>query len=82
MTGIKEKLMSLNLSNTYHFVKIVDGSYSPVLGNGVVHATLFLTLTGVLYVPKFPVCLLSISQFIKRNNCKITFFSSLSFRIC
>jgi len=33
-----------------------------------------LTLTDVLYVPKFSVSLLSISQFTKHNNYKITFF--------
>jgi len=76
MTVIKEKIMSLNLSNTYSSVKIADVSYSLVLGNGIVHATPSLTLTDVLFVPKFPVSLLSISQFTKHNNCKITFFPS------
>jgi len=49
MAGIKEKIMSLNLSNTYPSVKITDGSHSLVLGNGVVHATSSLTLADVLY---------------------------------
>ena len=39
MTGNKEKIMSLNLSNTYPSVKIVDGFHSPILKNGIVHAT-------------------------------------------
>ena len=42
----------------------------------MVQATLSVILTDVLYVPKFPVSLLSISQFIKYNNSKITYFSS------
>jgi len=46
MTSNKENFMSLNLSNTYPSVKIVDGSHSPVLGGGVVHATLSLTITS------------------------------------
>ena len=46
-----------------------------LLGNKVVQATPSLTLTDVLYVPRFPVSLLSISQFTK-NNCKITSFPS------
>jgi len=74
MTGNKENFMSVNMSNTYSSVKIVDGSHSLVLENGVVHATLSLIPTGVLFVPKFLVSLLSISQFTKYNNCKITFF--------
>jgi len=42
MTGIKQKFISLNLSNTYPSVKIADGNQSPVLRNEVVHATLVL----------------------------------------
>jgi len=59
MTGIKQKFVSLNLSNVYPSVKIADGTQSPVLGNGVVQGTPSLTLTDVLYAPKFPVSLLS-----------------------
>jgi len=73
MTGVKVKFMSLNLLNTYHSVKITDGSHSLVLGNGVVHATSSLTITDVLYVPKFSISLLSINQFTKHNIYKITF---------
>jgi len=68
------------MSNTYSSVKIVDGSHSLVLENGVVHATPSLIPTDVLFVPKFLVSLLSISQFTKYNNCKITFF--LPFLLC
>ena len=76
MTGIKKKFVSLNLSNKFLSVSIIDGTQSLVLGNGVVQGTPSLTLTDVLYVPKFHVSLLSISQFTKHNNCKIIFFSS------
>ena len=34
MTAIKQKFMSLKLSNTYPSVKIVDGFHSPVLTMG------------------------------------------------
>ena len=64
------------MSNVYPSIKIADGTQSPLLGNGVVQATLSLTLTDLLYVPRFSVSLLSISQFTKHNNCKITFSSS------
>jgi len=76
MRGIKQKFVSLNLSNVHLSIKIADGSHSPVLGNRVVQATPSLTLTDVLYVPLFPISLLSISQFSKHNNCKITFLPS------
>jgi len=69
--------------SNYPSVKINDDSHPHVLGNGVVHATPSLTLVDVLYSPNFPVSLLSISQFTKHNNCKITFFLLIvSFRIC
>ena len=46
-------------------VNIVDGTQSHVLGNSVVHAIPSLTNTDVLYGPKFPVSLFSISQLTK-----------------
>ena len=76
MTDITQKFVSLNMSTAHLSVKIVDGTHSPVLGNGVVQTTPSLTLTDVLYVSHFPVNLLSISQLTKQNNCKITFFLS------
>lgn len=76
MTGIKEKFHSLSFSDKFPSVHIVDGSFTPVLGDEVVQATPSLTLTNLLYVPEFPVSLLFISQFTKNNNCKITFFPS------
>ena len=71
------------MSTAHPSVKIADGTHSPVLGNGTVQATPSLTLTDVLYVSWFLVSLLSISQFTKQNNCKITFFLLIVFfRIC
>jgi len=61
MTGIKQKNISLNLSNKFSFVDIADGTQSPVLGNGVVQATSSLTLTDVLYVSKNFIIVLSLS---------------------
>ena len=74
MTSIKQKIVSLNLFNKFPSSNIADGTKSLVLGNRVVQATPSLTLTDVLYVSKFLVNLLSITQFTKHNNCKITFF--------
>jgi len=74
ITGTKQEFVSLNLSRVHPSVKIANGTHSPTLGNGKVQATPSMTLTDVLYVPRFCVSLLSISQFTKHNNCKITFF--------
>ena len=38
------KFVFLNLSNVHLSIKIVDGTQSPVLGNGIVQATLSLIL--------------------------------------
>ena len=65
MTNITQKFVSLNMSTACPSVKIVDGTHSPVLVNGVVQATPSLTLTNVLYVPRFSISLLSISQLTK-----------------
>jgi len=61
MTGIKDKFISLHISNEFPSVNIVDGTQCVVLGNKVVQATPSLNLTNELYNPKFPVSLLSIS---------------------
>jgi len=61
MTGSKQEFVSLNLSRIHPSVKIDDGIHSPVLGNWVVQATPSLTLTDIIYVPRFLVSLLSIS---------------------
>ena len=53
MTGTKQEFISLNLSCVHLSVKIVDGTHSPVLKNGIVQATPSLTLTDVLYVHDF-----------------------------
>jgi len=70
MTGITQKFVFLNMSTAHPSVKIADNTHSPILGNGVVQATLSLTLTDVLYVPCFPVSLLSISQLTKKITAK------------
>ena len=76
MTSIKQKFIPLNLSSVSPSVKIDNDTQSYVLDNEVVQATPFLTLTDVLYIPWFFISLMSINQFTKHNNCKITFFPS------
>ena len=76
MVGIKNKFISLHLSNQFSSFNIADGTQFHVLGNGVVLATPSLNLTNVLYVSKFPGSLLSTSQFTKQNNCSVIIFPS------
>ncbi|XP_020255709.1 uncharacterized protein LOC109832716 [Asparagus officinalis] len=76
MIGIKDRFISLHLSNKFPSIRIADGTLSPVFDAGVVHTTSSLKLNDVLYAPKFPVSLLSISKFTKHNNFKVTFFPS------
>ena len=53
MTGIKQNFVSLNLSNVHPSVKIIDGTQSSVLGNGVVQAIPSLTLTDAYIFQDF-----------------------------
>ena len=81
MIGIKDKFTFLHLFTQFSSINITDGTQSPVLGDGVVQATLSLNLKNVLYVLKFLVNLLFISQFTKQHNCSVTFsLLTISFR--
>jgi len=75
MAGIKQKIVSLNLSNKFPSINIADGTQSAILGNEVVQATPSLTLIDVLYVSN-SLLVLSISQITKHNNWEIIFFPS------
>jgi len=70
MTGITQKFVSLNMSIVHPSVKIADDTHSPILGNGVVHATPALTLINILYVPRFPVSFSSINQLTNKITAK------------
>ena len=57
---------------------LTDGSSSSILGQGVVHpipSSPFKHIS-ILYVPKFPINLLSVSQLTKQFNCVAIFFAS------
>lgn len=55
-------------------VKIVDRSYSSIVGKGIVFITPTLPLSFVLHVPNFMLNLLSLSHIIKSLNCCVMFF--------
>lgn len=56
------------------YIRIVDGSYTPIAGTGFVNYTPNITLSFVLYVLSFPVNLLSTNAFTNSLNCKVEFF--------
>ncbi|KAK1570860.1 hypothetical protein Q3G72_008244 [Acer saccharum] len=56
---------------TATLAQTADGSKTPIEGQGVVQATPTLSLPSILYVPKFPVNLLSVSQIVKELNCSV-----------
>ncbi|PKA49021.1 hypothetical protein AXF42_Ash020600 [Apostasia shenzhenica] len=57
-------------------VRIVDDSFTPVIGKGVVRCSSSLSLPSVLHVLSFPTNLLSISSITNDLNCNVTFFLS------
>ncbi|KAL0405896.1 UNVERIFIED_CONTAM: Retrovirus-related Pol polyprotein from transposon RE2 [Sesamum latifolium] len=76
LTGNRSHFSSLSISHNSLSVRLADGSYSPISGYGTVQPTDHITLTNVLFAPKFPVNLLSVSQLTKKHNCSVTFFPS------
>ena len=55
-------------------IAIADGQTCPVSGEGVVEDSSQLSLKNVLFVPEFPVNLLSNSAITKQLRCCVTFF--------
>ena len=55
-------------------VTLADGSKSQVLGHGVVSPIPNLSLSSVLYVPKFLINLSSVYQLTNSHNCSVTFY--------
>ncbi|KAL0370960.1 UNVERIFIED_CONTAM: Retrovirus-related Pol polyprotein from transposon RE2 [Sesamum angustifolium] len=76
LTGNRYSFLTFSPSPKFPPVRLVDGSYSPISGSGTVRPTDYLTLTNVLFAPKFPVNLLSVNQLTKTHNCSVTFYPS------
>ena len=59
-------------------VLLIDGSFSFVPGQGVVHPipSSSFKLNSIIYVPKFHITLLSISKLTKKFNSAVIFFPS------
>ncbi|XP_076949068.1 uncharacterized protein LOC143621587 [Bidens hawaiensis] len=73
MIGNPDILSSLH-KVSHQPVRLVDGSTCPVLGIGSVTNSSNLNLSSILFVPKFPDSLCSVSQLTKQNNCSAKFY--------
>ena len=75
MTSTRDLFSSLSSASSTPSVSTVDGSLCSVFG-GIVEVSSSLNLTNVLYMPNFPINLLSISKITKSLN-YFDFFSIL-----
>ncbi len=53
-------------------IETADGTSCPVKGEGTVQCTPSITLSSVLYVPSFPVNLISISSLVDHMDCRVS----------
>ena len=56
--------------------KIANGSFSSIVGKGLIKISEMINLKFVLHVPKLACNLLSVSKLSKDSNCCVTFFES------
>lgn len=80
MIGTKHYLHVLSSCNYVSPIHIVDGTTLPILDEGVICVSPTLDLHDVLYVPKFHVSILSISQLTKNFNHSMTFHLTAFFK--
>ena len=74
MTGTSSLLSSYHPTPSHPPVTIADGWPCPVQGGGTTRVIPSLSLCQILYVPSFPVNLLSISAIARALPCTFTFF--------
>ena len=74
MTGTSSLLSSYHPTPSHPPVTIANGRPCPVQGHGTTRITPSLSLHQILYVPGFPVNLLSISAITRALPCTVTFF--------
>ena len=74
MNGTSSLLSSYHPTPSHPLVTIADGRPCPVQGRGTTRVTPSLSLHQILYVPGFPVNLLSISAITRALPCTVIFF--------
>ena len=82
-SGASDHMTSFsNLFNTYspcsgsEKIRIVDGSFSPITGKGLVKLSENIDLKSVLHVPKLTCNILFVSKLTKNSNCRVFFYNS------
>ena len=76
MTSFSNLFHNYNPCSSNEQIRIADGSYSTIVGKGLVNLSKTISLKSVLHVPKLACNLLSVSKLSKDSNCHVTFFES------
>ena len=73
VTGMSSEFTSYTPYSYSHkeIVQTADGTSRPIRGVGTVQCTPSITLSSVLYVPSFPVNLVSISSLVDQMDCQV-----------
>jgi len=74
VTGMSSEFLSYTPYTHSHneTIQTADGTSRPIKGVGMVQCTLSVTLSSVLYVPSFPVNLVSISSLVDQMDCRVS----------
>jgi hypothetical protein len=74
VTGTLDEFASYNsfYPTCKETIQTADGTAQPIRGVGTVKCTPSITLSTVLYVPSFPVNLVSISALVDQMDCRVT----------
>ena len=76
MTSFSNLFHNYNPCSGNEQIRIADGSYSIVVGKGLVNLSKTISLKSVFLVPKLACNLLSVSKLSRDSNCHVTFFES------
>jgi hypothetical protein len=74
VTGMSSEFTSYTpyLYSHKETIQTTDGTSQPIKGVGTVQCTPYITLSSVLYVPSFPINLVSLSALIDEMDCRVS----------
>jgi transposase InsO family protein len=76
MTGLSSLFQTYSPCPGNKKIKIADGSFSPIAGEGKIPLSTHIDLKNVLHVPKLSYNLLSVSKICEDSNCYVKFFNT------
>ena len=76
MTSFSNLFSSYSPCSSSEKICIVNGSFSPIVGKGLIKISKNIILKSILHVTKLACNLLSMSKLSKDVNCHVTFFES------